>query len=111
MAMVAGGIGLAIATGGIATPAVAGGLALTTASTVAKTIGDFNKASLLPNIQGSQPTGDILFASNRNRFVFRKMRAKTEYLRIIDDYFTRFRLCNQKIRNAEFNWKSVLELR
>lgn len=90
LAMTAGGIALSVATAGAATPAVAGALALSTAGTVANTIGQFRQASLLPNISGGQATGDVVWASNRNLFTFRQMRVKTEYLRIIDDFFTRF---------------------
>lgn len=90
LAMVAGGIALSVATMGTATPAVVGGLALSTAGNIAGTIGQFNQASLLPNISGGQATGDVVWGANRNLFTFRQMRVKTEYLRIIDDYFTRF---------------------
>ena len=88
--LVAGGVALSAATGGIATPAVAAGVALSVAGTTANTIGQFKQASLLPNINGGQATGDVIFSSNRNMYTFRQMRVKTEYLKIIDDYFTRF---------------------
>ena len=57
---------------------------------IAGLIGSFYSASLLPNIQGGGNNGNVVFGANKNCFTFRKMRAKTEYLRIIDDYFTRF---------------------
>ena len=88
--LVAGGVALSVATGGIATPAVAAGVALSVAGTTANTIGQFRQASLFPNINGGQATGDVIFSSNRNMYTFRQMRVKTEYLKIIDDYFTRF---------------------
>ena len=53
-------------------------------------IGDFYTASLMPNIEGGGNTADVNFASNKNTFTIREMRAKTEYLQIIDNYFTRF---------------------
>ena len=90
LGMLAGGIALSVATGGVATPAVAGALALSTAGSVASTIGQFYQANLLPNISGGQATGDVIWTTNRNKFTFRQMRVKTEYLKIIDDYFTRF---------------------
>lgn len=65
-------------------------LGLNVAKTIANEIGQFYTASLLPNIQGGQPVGDINFLSKRNTFTFRFMRSKAEYLKIIDDYFTRF---------------------
>ena len=100
LAMVAGGVALSVATGGVATPAVAGALALSTAGNVASTIGQFYQASLLPNISGGQATGDIIWTANKNMFVFRQMRVKTEYLKIIDDYFSRFRLRDKVFGNS-----------
>ncbi len=57
---------------------------------IAGIIGSFYSASLLPNLHGGGNNGNVVFGANKNCFTFRKMRAKTEYLRIIDDYFTRF---------------------
>lgn len=56
----------------------------------ASTIGQFYTASLLPNIEGSQNTGDVNYSAKRNTFTFRKMRAKTEYLKTIDDFFSMY---------------------
>ena len=70
-------------------------LGMNIAGTVAKQIGNFYTGALMPNIQGGQNTGDVTWASKRNTFSFRCMRAKTEYLKIIDDYFSRFRICNK----------------
>lgn len=89
IALTAGGVATAIATGGATLPIVAGAIT-SVAGTVAGTIGQFNQASLMPNIAGGQATGDVIWTCNRNKFTFREMRAKTEYLKIIDDYFTRF---------------------
>ena len=66
------------------------GIGTSIAGNILGTIGQFRNASLLPNISGGQATGDIIWSANRNMFTFRQMRAKTEYMRIIDDYFTRF---------------------
>lgn len=63
---------------------------LNTASQVANLIGSFYQASLIPNIQGGQATGDIIWGADKNCFTFRKMRVKNEYISIIDSYFTRF---------------------
>ena len=68
---------------------VVGGLT-SVASTIANTIGQFRQASLLPNIKGGQAVGDISFSASSMGFTYRQMRVKTEFLRIIDDYFTRF---------------------
>lgn len=59
-------------------------------NSIGNTIDAFHKASLLPNIEGGQPTGDVTWASNRNCFTFKEMRAKIEYIKIIDDFFTRY---------------------
>jgi hypothetical protein len=79
------GVGVSIASGGTLAPAV-----LSIAGTVANTIGQFYQASLLPSITGGNNTGDVNFASRQNIFAIHHLRAKTEYLKIIDDYFTRF---------------------
>ena len=44
----------------------------------------------MPNVSGGTATGDVIFASSSNCFVFKEMRCKNEYMKIIDDYFTRF---------------------
>lgn len=89
IALTAGGVATAIATGGATLPIVAGAIT-SVAGTVAGTIGQFHQSSLMPNIAGGQATGDVIWACNRNKFTFREMRAKNEYLKIIDDFFTRF---------------------
>lgn len=63
---------------------------INTANQVAGLIGQFYQASLLPNITGGNCVGDVIWSSDKNMFMFREMRVKTEYLKIIDDYFTRF---------------------
>ena len=85
--------GVSLATGNIV------GSALSIAGTVANTIGQFYQASLLPAITGGNNTGDVNFSSNKNTFIFRRMRAKTEFLKIIDDYFTRFGYAIKKLDN------------
>lgn len=62
----------------------------TLASTIGGLLGQFYSAKLLPNVTKGGNTGDVNFGANRNVFTFREMRVKTEYLRIIDDYFTKF---------------------
>lgn len=66
-------------------------------------IGEFREASLLPNIIGGNNNGDINFSNRTNQFILHHMRAKTEYLRILDDYFSRFRLCHQQSFRAKHN--------
>ena len=65
-------------------------LGINVAGMIANQIGNFYTGSLLPNIQGGQNTGSVNFGANRNTFTFRQMRCKLEYLKIIDDYFSRF---------------------
>lgn len=89
LGLTAGAIAGTIATGGATAPAIAGAV-MSVAGNIGNTIGQFYQASLLPNINGGQANGDVIWACNRNAFSFRQMRVKTEYLKIIDDYFTRF---------------------
>lgn len=63
---------------------------LSASGSVLNVIGQFYKASLLPNIEGGQPTGDVIWGADRNVFTFKEMRSKNEYIKIIDDYFTRY---------------------
>ena len=108
--LTAGSVGLAVATGG-ASAAVTGALALSTAGNIANIIGQFHQANLLPSITGGNNNGDVNFASRSNYFALHHMRVKTEYLKIIDDYFTRF---GYKINKLEMpnitgrrNWNYV----
>lgn len=71
-----------------ATQAINVGLDL--AKQMAGMIGDFRKADLAPNIQSGSNNGSLIFSAKRNTYVIRRMRAKTEYLQILDDYFSRF---------------------
>lgn len=106
IALTAGGVATAIATGGATLPIVAGAIT-SVAGTVAGTIGQFNQASLAPNISGGQATGDVIWACNRNKFTFRQMRVKTEYLKIIDDYFTRFGYAIKKLEMPNITGRSI----
>lgn len=72
--------GVGIATGNV--PTVAGN--------IASIIGQFHQANLLPSIQGGQNVGDVNFSDRKNTFAIHHMRAKTEYLKVIDSYFSRF---------------------
>lgn len=68
------------------------------AGAIAKQIGNFYTGALMPNIQGGQNTADVTWANNRNTFTFRCMRVKTENLRIIDEYFTRFGYVSNRVK-------------
>ena len=67
------------------------------AGNIAGLIGQFYQASLLPSIQGGNNNGDVNFSSGKNTFMIYHMRVKTEYLKIIDDYFTRFGYAIKKL--------------
>lgn len=77
---------------------IATGNAGTVAGNVASLIGQFYSANLQPNIEGGNNTGDVIFSSKKNTFSLYHMRSKDEYMRIIDDYFSRF---GYKINNIE----------
>lgn len=96
LGLTAGTIAGTIATGGATAPALAGAV-MSVAGNIGNTIGQFYQTSLLPNINGGQANGDVIWACNRNMFSFRQMRVKTEYLKIIDDYFTRFGYAIKKL--------------
>lgn len=66
------------------------GSASSIANDVADLIGGFYKAQLMPNIEGGQNTADVMWSSNNNGIVYKGFRAKDEYIKIIDDYFSRF---------------------
>lgn len=69
---------------------VASGI-LSASSGIANTFGQINQASMLPNTaQGNANAGDVSFIFNINRFKLLHMRPKKEYLKRIDDYFSRF---------------------
>lgn len=89
------GIGIAtVATGGLAGIPLGlayAGIAVSASGTLASAIGSINKASFAPNnASGNANSGDVSFAFNIGRFKFEKMRAKKEYLAILDSYFSRF---------------------
>ena len=69
---------------------VATGVVSALSETVGSMLGQFTKQQLLPENESGTNTGDVNFATGHNAPCFYYMRAKTEYLRIIDDYFTRF---------------------
>ena len=70
---------------------------------IASTIGEFYKASLLPNIEGGgQNTGDVSYSAGSTAFNCMRMRAKPEYLKIIDDYFTKFGYKVNRLKVPEF---------
>lgn len=57
-----------------------------------QTMNDFYSASLLPQKVAGSNTGDINYSTNNLCYKLVRMHPKIEYLRIIDDWFTRFRI-------------------
>ena len=66
------------------------GAGITAVGEVFNAIDKFDSSKLLPNQIGGASTGDVTWASGNNNFLFRRMHCKPEYLRIADNYFTRF---------------------
>lgn len=81
------------------------------ASQIGGIIGDYYSASLLPNIQGGTNTGDVNFSSSDNDFRIYRMRAKKEYLQVIDNFFSMFgyKVNEVKVPNVtgRTNWNYV----
>lgn len=86
------GINTLTATGsaisGNMTGGVMGGISVT--NSIASLIGEFYQASLLPAIKQGTNNADINYLANRNRITFYHMRVKTEFLQVIDNYFSMF---------------------
>lgn len=93
--------GVGVATGNI--PTVAGN--------IASLIGQFYQASLMPSIEGGQNTGDVNYSAKNNSFNFYNYHCKPEYMKIIDDYFTRFGYKVNKLETPNIigrrNWNYV----
>lgn len=53
-------------------------------------IKQFNNADFLSNNSKGTNNGDINFQSGWNSFLFKQIRLKTEYLQIVDSFFTRY---------------------
>jgi hypothetical protein len=66
------------------------GAGLTAVGETLGAIGAFDKAKLLPEITSGSSTGDVNWAMNGNNYMFKQMQCKTEYIRQVDDFFTRF---------------------
>ena len=90
---------------------VATGNLPTVAGNIASLIGQFHKASLLPSIEGGQNTGDVNYSAKNNTFNFYNYHCKPEYMKIIDDYFSRFGYKINKIGSpnivGRINWNYV----
>ena len=74
-------------------------LGVNIAGQIGRQIGNFYSGALMPNIQGGRNTGDVNFLIGRNTFTFKCMRTKTENLKLIDSYFSRFGYATNIIKN------------
>lgn len=97
------GVSLGNQMSGIGGP-VGGGLNL--ASKYLGYYDQYKHAKMLPNIGSPVNTGDVNFASGDNTFVIHKMRSKLEYIKIIDDYFTRFGYKINRILSPNINGRT-----
>lgn len=81
------------------------------ANEISSLIGGFYQASLMPNIQGGNNTADVMWSSQNINFVFRGFRSKNEYIRIIDDYFSRFGYAIKRVKEPNItgrrNWNYI----
>lgn len=80
----------------------------------ANIIGSYYEASLQPNIEGIQSTGDVVYSAKKNTFTFRCMRAKNEYMKIIDDFFSMYGYKTNQLKipnvTGRTNWNYVKTL-
>jgi len=101
----AAALGLAALTGNLI------GAAISTAGQFISQYGQFKKAQLLPEITGGQNTADVNFAHGNNNFTIRQYHAKNEFLRQVDDYFSKFGYKTLKIKapniTGRTNWNYV----
>ena len=99
---IVGGTALGFATGGVLSTAGMG-VALSGATKTAGLIGEFREAKLKPSIEGGSNSGDVNYSSGKNTFIISHMRAKNEYLKIIDEYFSKYGYKVNIIKNINFN--------
>lgn len=85
---IVGGIGLMVSGAG----SLAGASSVISGSMgIASQIGQIYQHSLVPNtVKGNTNGGDINTCAKKNTFIFQSMSIRSEYARLIDDYFTRF---------------------
>lgn len=71
----------------------------------------FYEAKLLPNKVAGTNTGDVSFSNAETNYIIQRLRPKNEYLRQIDDFFSRFgyKINELKVPNisGRANWNYV----
>lgn len=85
---------------------------VSTSASIANTIGTIDKALALPNTaEGNANSGDISFVENLNRFKIMHMRPKKEFLKRIDNYFSKFGYKIDEVKSPNIrgrrNWNYV----
>ena len=116
--LTAGGIAASILTAGGAAAAAGTAVNIGTSTSLAASgtmsvannvgglIGQFHQASLLPNISGGQATGDIIWSASRSTITIKQMRAKNEFIRIIDEYFTRYGYKTNRVKTPNITGRT-----
>lgn len=108
---IAGGLGLALGTGGAG--ALAGASNITSgALNIANTLGQVYSHSLAPNqAEGNLNGGDINLAYNRIYPTYYRMTIKKEFAMIIDDFFSMYGYKTNRVKlpnlNNRSNWNYV----
>ncbi len=91
--------------------ALASSVTMPAANSIGSTIGQLYEANLMPNIQGGQATGDVLWSADNINISIKCMRAKDEYMQVIDDYFSAYgyKVNSTKLPNitGRTNWNYV----
>lgn len=81
---------------------------LSAASSVAQTLGAINNAGMLPNnASGNVNAADVFFGFNLIKYKFFKMKVKEEYLKIIDEYFTRYGYKSNRVKVPNLTGRSI----
>ena len=107
--MTAGGSAITGAMMGSAVPGVgtvAGGVlgALSGLAGVANALNEVHKATMIPpQTEGNINCGDVITAANNNTFHYYHMSIKSEFARIIDDYFDMFGYKINEVRTPHSN--------
>lgn len=91
------------------TGGVMGGISVT--NSIASLIGEFYQASLLPAIKQGTNNADINYLATKNKIQFHHMRVKTEFLQVIDNYFSMFGYKINRVKSPNItgrnNWNYV----
>lgn len=58
-------------------------------------------------MKGGSTSGDVITSAGVNKFTLKEMRVKTEYLKIIDDYFTKYGYSIKKLEMPNIKTRKV----